>query len=88
MYSWGQCEYGQLGLGGIPDVEVPCPRLVSDVSLDLGVSIQDVKAGNSHSVILTSDGKLYSCGSNEYGQVCCTIYFKIKFIVIIYNNIY
>ena len=69
MFGWGQSEDGQLGLGGIPDVEVSCPRLVSDISLDSGVFIRDVKAGNSHSIILSSDGKVHSCGSNEFGQV-------------------
>ena len=70
MYSWGQCENGQLGLGGIPDVEVSCPKIVSDLSItDSGAFIKAIEAGNSHSMILSSEGKVYTCGSNEYGQV-------------------
>lgn len=69
MYSWGRCENGQLGLGGIPDVEVSLPRAVPENPLEADSRIVDVKAGEAHTVILSSDGKVFSCGSHDYGQV-------------------
>ena len=67
MFAWGRCDYGQLGLGGIEDNEVSCPRLVNELPPD--TSIQDIKSGDSHAVILTTEGKILTCGSNDYEQV-------------------
>ena len=81
MYSWGQCENGQLGLGGTHDVEVSSPKLVSDLSItDSGAFIKAINAGNSHSMILSSEGKVYTCGSNEYGQVNLNFLLDLKYI--------
>lgn len=68
MFSWGCCDHGQLALGGITDLEICRPRQVSELPVP-DISIQDIKAGDSHTVILSNDGKLFTCGSNEYGQL-------------------
>lgn len=31
--------------------------------------IRQVSCGESHTLILTTDGKVYSCGSNEFSQL-------------------
>ena len=78
MFCWGRCENGQLGLGGVTDLEINCPQAVtSEIPITNDQSVQDVKTGDSHSVILTSDGKVLSCGSNEYGQVSFDFVFRI-----------
>ena len=69
MFSWGRCDYGQLGLGGIEDIEVPSPRAVIDLPLEPGTDIEDIRGAETHTVILGSDGKVYTCGSNDFGQV-------------------
>ena len=66
MYCWGRCDNGQLGLGGIQDEEICCPRTVKELP---DTSLQDVKAGDSHTAILSNDGQVYTCGSNDHGQV-------------------
>ena len=67
MFSWGRCDNGQLGLGGIQDEEISVPRNVQELPNDL--ILHDVKAGESHTLILSSEGKIFTCGSNEHGQV-------------------
>lgn len=72
MYSWGRCNSGQLGQGGIDDLFVTTPRRVkppiesSRTSLD---SVVSVGCGWEHTVIVTADGDVYACGSNDYGQL-------------------
>jgi alpha-tubulin suppressor-like RCC1 family protein len=69
MFSWGRCDNGQLGLGGVDDIEVSFPKLVSDLPIEPEVNIDDIKAGEAHTVILATDGKVFTCGSNDFGQV-------------------
>lgn len=66
MFSFGQNDTGHLGLGGIPDIEVPSPQFVTELP---STSILDVQGGNSHSVLLSQCGKVFTCGSNENGQL-------------------
>ncbi len=73
MFSWGQCATGQLGHGGIEDVKVYQPRAVTEWPLDSetepDVEAVSVAGGEGHSVMLSSDGKVFTCGSNDFGQV-------------------
>ena len=70
MFGWGRCEAGQLGLGGVTDLEINCPQSVTQIPISGQCPVfKDVKTGDSHSVILSNDGKVLTCGSNEYGQV-------------------
>ena len=79
MFCWGQCEHGQLGLGGVTDLEINCPKAVtSEIPITNDQLVNDVKTGDSHSVILTNDGKVLSCGSNEYGQVSFDVVFRLR----------
>ena len=66
MYCWGRCDNGQLGLGGIQDEEICCPRIVTELP---EFCLQDIKAGDSHTAILSTNGQVYTCGSNDCGQV-------------------
>ena len=66
MFSWGRCDYGQLGLGGIPDIEIPSPRTVPELPLEAETEIQDIRASDTHSVIMSSDGKDASSFENIY----------------------
>jgi len=36
---------------------------------DYGVRIKDVKCAQAHTVILTEDGEVLSCGLNDYGRL-------------------
>ena len=73
MYCWGRCDNGQLGLGGIQDEEICCPRSVTELltllTKNRNQTYQNIKAGDSHTAILSTSGQVYTCGSNDYGQV-------------------
>ena len=64
VYGTGSNDKGHLGIGNNTDVNTP--QLVSDIS---NLVIDKVSAGYKHSLFLASDGKVYSCGSNDYGEL-------------------
>jgi len=63
LYACGNNIYGQLGLGRDGEVEVMFAKvpIVKDVQI--------VACGKSHTAILDSEGRLYTCGESEYGQL-------------------
>jgi alpha-tubulin suppressor-like RCC1 family protein len=67
----GNGEQGQLGLGY--DAEKNCPkssaRLVAVSGILAHVRVVQVECGDSHSLFLTSDGRLFSCGMTSYGRL-------------------
>ncbi|TCK44843.1 alpha-tubulin suppressor-like RCC1 family protein [Leucobacter luti] len=68
LYAWGATERGQLGvdLGGASTSIVTVPR---EVALPEGVTVVDTAFGGSSSIVLGSDGKVYSWGSNAFGEL-------------------
>lgn len=62
VYAWGDNSYGQLGIGGRSNKEIPMQ--VEGLSDIIAVS-----AGDYHSVALSSNGDVYSWGRNTYGQL-------------------
>merc|ERR1712013_763742 len=59
----GRNEMGQLGVGDSKDHFVP--QLVKEIT---GYDIVEVATGKSHTLFLTSCGKVLAAGSNEQGQ--------------------
>ncbi|XP_022087391.1 probable E3 ubiquitin-protein ligase HERC4 [Acanthaster planci] len=79
MYCWGATCHGQLGLdkGPTDDAETDGPN---DQSFDLISTprevrffrrrhVSEVACGLQHSVFLLRDGTVYTCGSNDKGQL-------------------
>ncbi|XP_030753015.1 probable E3 ubiquitin-protein ligase HERC4 isoform X2 [Sitophilus oryzae] len=66
MYAWGSTINGELGLGGIEEEHILIPR-----SLDwyLANKVVECALGDNHTLFLTKEGKVYSCGNNDYGQL-------------------
>ena len=64
IYCWGKNEYGTLGLGNriCQNIPILCSSLSNE-------DIVDIKCGNCHTLILTSNGDVLSCGWNNYGQL-------------------
>ncbi|KAF8822073.1 regulator of chromosome condensation (RCC1) repeat-containing protein [Cardiosporidium cionae] len=66
VYTWGSNRDGQLG------ASVESTFCVSPIELDIsGISskIVEISCGSTYSALLTEDGKLYTWGSDEYGQL-------------------
>jgi alpha-tubulin suppressor-like RCC1 family protein len=67
LYAWGSNNSGQLGLtywDDNPDEPNNFPGLVNGLH-----SLKTISAGGNYSMALDSDGKLYTWGSNEWGQL-------------------
>lgn len=64
MYGWGNNSFGQLGLGrkGIQTT----PGYISEFS---HTNIKKIVGGEHHTIFLTSEGDVYSCGKNDVGQL-------------------
>jgi alpha-tubulin suppressor-like RCC1 family protein len=65
LYSWGRNTNGQLGAGDY--ITYSTPTLVN--STYINTQIIAIAAGGNHSVALTVDGRVFSWGSNIYGQL-------------------
>eukprot|EP00947_MAST-08B_sp_MAST-8B-sp1_P004750 g4750.t1 len=64
VYSCGDGEFGRLGHGNTQSQLVP--KIIEALS---GVRVCAVSAGTWHSLFLTEDGTLYSCGRGLEGQL-------------------
>lgn len=66
MYCWGSTANGELGVGA-PEVEQLCLPTFMDFSKSW--NIKQVASGLTHTMFLTEEGIVYSCGNNELGQL-------------------
>eukprot|EP00798_Chlamydomonas_sp_ICE-L_P023304 gene23304-30541_t len=64
VYSWGANDVGQLGLGDRKNRHTP--TLVNAL---WALPVVQLAAGLSHSVALTTNGHMFTWGSNSYGQL-------------------
>jgi alpha-tubulin suppressor-like RCC1 family protein len=67
LYAWGSNAHGELGNGtttsSLAPVAVVLPPELS------GVVIRQIVAGDEFSALLTVDGRVFTWGSNQYGQI-------------------
>jgi alpha-tubulin suppressor-like RCC1 family protein len=64
VWSWGDNEYGQLGLGTNDVVNSNTPMMIEKI-----FGVVALSAGRSHSVALKDDGTVWTWGDNTYGQL-------------------
>eukprot|EP01024_Parvocaulis_polyphysoides_P009013 TRINITY_DN12734_c0_g1_i2.p1 TRINITY_DN12734_c0_g1~~TRINITY_DN12734_c0_g1_i2.p1 ORF type:complete len:432 (-),score=48.71 TRINITY_DN12734_c0_g1_i2:202-1497(-) len=64
VYSWGWGDFGRLGHGNNEDSLVPRP-----LPFFTDKVIVQVCCGDSHTVIVTQGGELFTCGRNQNGQL-------------------
>ena len=62
VWSWGNNNYGQLGIGGNENAEYP-------MKIEGLTNIIDIKIGYGFCLALKSDGTVWSWGKNDYGQL-------------------
>ena len=69
VYTWGNNTYGQLGNGTANDSNVPI--CISDISGNIlnGKKIVQISAGDRHTIAMDKEGKVYTWGYNEDGQL-------------------
>lgn len=66
LFAWGSTVHGELGIGGIEDEHILVPR---PVAWHLADQVATVACGANHTLLLTNEGKVFSCGNNDYGQL-------------------
>jgi YD repeat-containing protein len=67
-YAFGIDQHGELG-NGLPDTKVPAAVYMNGVLTGKQVVTLASGGGGAHNLALTSDGKVYSWGGNDSGQL-------------------
>ena len=67
IYATGYNPYGQLGVGDTLDRFLPTAMI-----LPVGKLARNFSCGDSHTVVIMTDGTLYGCGYNGNGQIGLT----------------
>ena len=68
VYSFGDNTYGQLGTGNTVEARVPV-NITANFTLNPGETFINIEAGERHGVVLTSTGRVFTWGNNQYGQI-------------------
>ncbi|CCI11565.1 unnamed protein product [Albugo candida] len=66
VLSWGKGSHGQLGIGLDDNVSTPTSVLLDSVE---HTTISGVACGSEHTLLLTCEGNVYSCGWGEHGNL-------------------
>jgi alpha-tubulin suppressor-like RCC1 family protein len=77
LWSWGDNQYGQLGLGPNvtptyvnPGTNPPVTNAFADPQqVTLVTDVIGMAAGFHHTIILKGDGTVWTCGRNNFGQL-------------------
>ncbi|MES2630677.1 MAG: hypothetical protein V4611_01850 [Patescibacteria group bacterium] len=68
MFGWGANWDGELG-NGTTDSALSPTQVVTDGTPLEGKKVTKISASDGHSMALTSEGKVYTWGANNYGQL-------------------
>ena len=73
VYSFGENEEGELGLGEIALQSTNIPTLIPSLA-----NVKQIAAGSTDAVALSNDGLVFAWGKNDYGQVSLGIKENVK----------
>lgn len=65
VFSWGQNQFGQLGLG-VHGCSISTPQIIQSLQ---GIPFAQLSAGGAHSFALTLSGAVFGWGRNKFGQL-------------------
>ena len=68
LFAWGRNNYGQLGSGSTVDIKTPL-EITDQFQLQSRETIKQVATSERHTVVLTSKGRIFTFGHNQYGQL-------------------
>ncbi len=68
LFAWGNNEFGQLGDNSTNNHNIPI-EVTSKLGLVYGEKISQMTTGGFHTLLVTSLGRVFSWGYNEYGQL-------------------
>ena len=76
VFSWGNAQNGQLGIKNILNLKknedncyyCPIPYKLMQLK-EKNIYIMKAACGDEHSLLLSTEGKIYSFGSNKFGQL-------------------
>ena len=66
VLCWGSLIHGQLGLGGLEEEVVTLPR---EIECFRNQTLADIGSGPHHTLFVTNEGRVLSCGSNDFQQL-------------------
>lgn len=75
-YTWGSNSHGQLGVGDLLSRGSP-----TTTRLPPNVRVVQVAAGSNHTVFLTANGQIYTCGDFQVCGESCMFVFTYVFIM-------
>ncbi len=68
VFTWGTNSYGILGNNSVVSSNLPID-ITNNFNLNVGETITSASLGEQNSAVLTSDGRLFKWGRNDYGQL-------------------
>ncbi|KAL0482019.1 ultraviolet-B receptor UVR8 [Acrasis kona] len=69
LFSFGSNTHGQLGTNNVSTITEYIPTPVYMSGHLNNIKISQISCGNEHTLVLSSDNKLFSFGSNQFGQL-------------------
>ncbi|KAG0760415.1 hypothetical protein G6F62_004537 [Rhizopus arrhizus] len=69
LYTFGFQKEGRLGWGEKRDEVVDLAVFLDGKGQGVEVNVIKVACGSCHTIVLDDEGKVWSCGSNKYGQL-------------------
>jgi len=68
VFAWGSNYIGQLGDETLGAVSIPT-KIDANFNFNIGESITDITVGKLYNIAMSSEGRVFTWGDNEYGQL-------------------